>query len=178
MKRKTNEQFKKEVYDLVGDEYAFLDPYQGTHIKLKVKHNTCGHIYGVIPSAFLRGNRCPYCAGLAKKTNDQFKQEVYDLVGNEYEFLDTYVNARTKIRVKHNKCGHIYKVKPNAFLMGNRCPYCSINTKKADDRFKREVYDLVGNEYVFLDTYVTTILKLRLNIISVGTYTKCYLVIF
>jgi len=28
-----------------------------------------------------------------RKTDEQFKQEVYDLVGNEYTFLDKYVNA-------------------------------------------------------------------------------------
>ncbi len=71
------------------------------------------------------GRRCSYCAGLIKKTNNQFRKEVYDLVGDDYTFLDSYVNAITKIRVKHNKCGHIYKVKPDSFLQGSRCPYCN-----------------------------------------------------
>ena len=47
------------------------------------------------------------------------------MVGNEYTFLDTYINARTKLRVKHNKCGNTYEVKPYSFLQGNRCPYCN-----------------------------------------------------
>lgn len=47
------------------------------------------------------------------------------MVGNGYIFLDAYVNAKTKLRVKHNKCGHIYKVRPDSFLNGRRCPYCS-----------------------------------------------------
>ena len=60
-----------------------------------------------------------------RKTDAEFKKEVFDLVGSEYEFLDSYVNSYTKIKVKHNKCGHIYEVRPNLFLNnGSRCPYC------------------------------------------------------
>ena len=125
-KRKTNEQFKKEIFDLVGYEYTFLDPYVNTHTKLRVKHNKCGNVYKVQPIHFSRGSRCPFCSGKAKKTDAEFKKEVFDLVGDEYTFLDRYVNAKTKLRVKHNKCGHIYGVRPTDFFSHNsRCPYCN-----------------------------------------------------
>ena len=161
--KETDEQFHQEVYILVGNEYTFLDSYVNAMTKLRVKHNKCGNIYEVTPNSFLRGSRCPYCAGLAKKTDKEFKQEVYDLVGNEYIFLDSYVNAKTKIRVRHNKCGNVYKVKPTHFLTGIRCPYCNGNFKKTNEEFKQEIYDLVDNEYTFLDTYVNTHTKLRVR---------------
>ena len=80
-----------------------------------------------------------------RKTNKEFQQEVFDLVGNEYTFLDTYVNKRTKIRVKHNKCGHVYAVLPTNFLRGSRCPSCFGTPKKTDAQFIHEVKSLVGN---------------------------------
>ena len=163
-RRKTNEEFKKEVVDLVGNEYTFLGNYVNNHTKLRVKHNKCGNVYEVIPNAFLsKGNRCPYCAGLVKKTNEQFKKEIYDLVGDEYTFLDAYVNSKTKIRVKHNKCNHIYKVIPNSFFTGKRCPYCYGTPKKTDTEFKKEVYNLVGNEYTFLGSYTDNKTKIRVK---------------
>ena len=119
MKRKTDEEFKQEVYDLVGDDYVFLDSYQGGHVKIKVKHNKCGNTYEISPHSFLQGHRCPYCKGGIKKTDEEFKQEVYDLVGNEYVFMGPYINSSTKIRVKHNKCGNIYEMRPNDFLRGS-----------------------------------------------------------
>lgn len=164
MKRKTNEQFQQDVYDLVGDEYTFLDDYVNTLTKLRVKHNKCGNTYEVTPGNFLSGKRCPYCENKAKrKTNDQFKQDVFDLVGNEYVFLDKYVNTRTKLRVKHSKCNNIYKVTPNAFLRGSRCPYCSNNAKKTNEDFKQEVFDLVGDEYTFLECYQGASTKIKVK---------------
>ena len=59
------------------------------------------------------------------KTDAQFKQEIKDLVGDEYTFLDSYVNAKTKLRIKHNKCNNVYEVRPNDFLNGKRCPFCA-----------------------------------------------------
>jgi len=59
-----------------------------------------------------------------KKTTEEFKQEVFSLVQDEYEVLGDYINNRTKILIKHNKCGNNYYVRPNDFLQGYRCPYC------------------------------------------------------
>lgn len=162
-KRKTDADFKQEVFDLVGDEYKFLDAYVNTHTKIRVKHNKCGNIYEVTPSHFIKGSRCLYCSGKAKKTDAQFKQEIKNLVGNDYVFLDHYVNAKTKLRVKHAKCNNVYEVQPYSFLQGKRCPYCYGNAKKTDADFKKEVFDLVGNEYTFIDTYVNAYTKLKVK---------------
>lgn len=76
---------------------------------------------------------------MRRKTDTQFKQEVFDLVGDEYTFLEPYVNKRTKIRVKHNKCGSIYKIAPGSFLMGKRCSHCKGGVKKTDAQFKKNL---------------------------------------
>ena len=163
-RKKTDAEFKKEVYDLVNDEYTFLDHYVNARTKLRVKHNKCGNIYEVKPMYFVNlSSRCPYCSRNTKKTDAQFKQEVKNLVRTEYTFLDPYQGANNKIKVKHNKCGNIYHVKPSHFLDGTRCPYCKGNAKKNDEWFKQEVVNLVGDEYTFLEPYVNAHTKLRVK---------------
>lgn len=44
-KRITEEEFRKSVFDLVGNEYVFLEKYNGVDNKITVKHNVCGHKY-------------------------------------------------------------------------------------------------------------------------------------
>ena len=64
-----------------------------------------------------------------KKTNEEFIKEARELVGDEYTFLEEYVNSTVKIKVMHNNadCGnHIYSVTPSKFLFGRRCPKCAI----------------------------------------------------
>lgn len=92
---------------------------------------------------------------MPKKTNKQFLEQVYNKVKNDYTFKEEYVSAKTKIKVTHNTCDFTFTVSPDNFLNNNtRCPKCSGNFKN-DELFKKEINDLVGNEYSLLETYKT-----------------------
>lgn len=153
-KLKTSISFSKEVYNLVGDDYSILRNYINSKTKVAMKHNYCGHEYDVLPSNFIKGTRCPNCFGNKKKDTEEFKKEVFKLVSNEYIVLGEYSNNKTKIKMKHNECGHYYYVAPDNFLSGNRCPECANNKKKTTKKFKEEVCRLVGKEYEVLGEYI------------------------
>ena len=121
---KTSESFAKEVYEIVEDEYVFLDEYINSYTKILCRHNICGYSYKVRPHNFLQGDRCPRCMGYLRKTNKEFADDVYELVKDEYVFLEKYVNDGEKILCKHNVCNSEYFVTPNNFLRGKRCPVC------------------------------------------------------
>lgn len=126
--------FRKKVYSTVGNEYTFLDKYVDQYTKLRIRHNKCGHEYLTTPNAFMRGNgRCSKCnhkkflEACRKKqgiSNSEFLRRVKKMTGDEYTFLDKYVNAYTKLRVCHNKCGLEYSVTPHDFYKGSGCPRC------------------------------------------------------
>lgn len=158
--RRTNDDFIVEVIDLVGDEYTFLEEYDKGHVPLKVIHNICGHEYKVSPSAFMRGDICPRCSAKSRrkkllKTNEDFVREIESLVGNEYTFLEEYKCHKTKISIKHNKCGHEYKVAPQRFFNGNRCKKCSdMRQTKTHEDFMEEVRNITEDEYTFTEEYI------------------------
>lgn len=58
-------------------------------------------------------------------TTEEVKGRIEDLTGNEYLLLGNYVNAKTKMLVKHILCQNEYKVTWKDFQQGNRCPKCS-----------------------------------------------------
>ena len=161
--KKNTDQFKKEVYKLVKDEYTVLGEYINSSTKILIRHNKCGNEYIITPNNFLSGNRCPYCSGKMMKTIEQYKKEVYELVGDEYTVLGEYKNNSIGILMKHNKCGYEYMSAPNTFLSGYRCPYCYGNIKKTTNDFKKEVYDLVKDEYTVLGEYVNTNTKILMK---------------
>lgn len=166
--RKTYDEFVKEVYQLVGDEYTIISKeYKNNRTKIKFKHNKCNHEFEMRPHHFINlGQRCPKCFGTPKKTTEQFKKEVYDLVGNEYEVLSEYYDINTKVKMRHIICGFIWNVTPNSFLLGSRCPFCSKKLKKTTEMFKKEVFDLVGNDYIVLDEYVNAHTKVKFKHIA------------
>lgn len=122
--KKTTKEYKKEVFNLVGNEYVILGDYINALVKVETLHQSCGSVFPVTPNSFLSGVRCPNCTNNKKKTTQEFKEDIFNLVKNEYSFLGDYEGATIKKEMKHEKCGHIYKVKPNDFLSGYRCPRC------------------------------------------------------
>ncbi len=72
-RKKTPEEFVRQVHALVGDEYSVLSDYQTAFAPVKLRHNVCGLEYLAAPAHFISaGRRCPVCtkAGAAKGEAD------------------------------------------------------------------------------------------------------------
>lgn len=165
---KSHKQFVEEVFNLVGTEYKVLGVYKNNSTPIKIKHTICGHIYSIVPNYFLGGNRCSVCAKentaqKLSKTHKQFIEEVFNLVGAEYEVLGTYINTHTPVEIKHTICGHIYQVRPSKFIKGNRCPECARNRKRTHEEFKEDVHSLFDNEYEVIGTYTNVKTKIEMK---------------
>lgn len=74
------------------------------------------------------------------------EQEMYSLVGSEYELLGEYVDRITTVQIKHKKCEQTFFMKPTHFLDGGRCPYCKVVIK--EDLFKEIVPKLSKERYM------------------------------
>jgi Zn finger protein HypA/HybF involved in hydrogenase expression len=129
--RKTNKEFLQEVYEQVGNEYTFLEEYKGALKQIKVKHNCakCNNYEWLIaPNKFLNSkNKCPKCSGNIKKTTEEYRKEIYNLVGNEFTVLTEYKGYNKKFLMRHNckKCNNYeWLTSPIIFKEYTYCPYC------------------------------------------------------
>ena len=62
------------------------------------------------------------------KTQEQFEQELYEIVGNKYTVLGNYINTDINLDIRHNSdvCNNnIWHVRPANIIRGDRCPVCS-----------------------------------------------------
>jgi very-short-patch-repair endonuclease len=102
-------------------------------------------------------------------TKEDLINSIEDLKNKEYTILSDYkgrsaiVNGKKihlKILVKHNKCGHIWKISADGFIgssykKGNRCPNCQHpNSKRSFEWIKSKIdkiglgkYELISTKY-------------------------------
>ena len=164
--RKTNEQFLKEFNALDDSkDYAVLDTYIKSDVKLRFKHLVCGNIFSMRPDCFLnRGQRCPVCMNLkcrrTKILNDRKKFNKKFLVRSkgEYKCLGIFNGATEKIKFRHLLCGHTFMMSPHHFIDDKAgCPFCFGTPRKTLKEFKEQIYSLYGSLYTILSTsYVNT----------------------
>jgi hypothetical protein len=109
-----------------------------------------------------------------KTTNDEYLARVFELVGEEYTILEGYIDTRTKILTVHNTCGYEWKISPNKFLIGRRCPKCS---RKAVGNARRltleEVKEKIFSEFggsleLFGGEYVSNLSILKIRCMNCG----------
>jgi len=127
---KTTSQYVKEAMAVSNNEYEISGSYKNWNTKMLFKHNKCGNTFSMQANSFLQGRRCPKCQkniGSAKrsKSDVEYRLEIKRLYRGEYTLLSKYINQSKYIIVKHNKCGHIWKTRPNNLLNGCGCPKCS-----------------------------------------------------
>lgn len=155
--RKSHDGFVEEVYKLVGEEYSVIGTYRNGLSNIKMKHNYCGYQWSPRACEFVNsGKRCPKCFGNNKKTTDEFKSEVFEIVGNEYSVIGEYTSIHEKIKMKHNSsfCDYFeWDVEANSFLNnGRRCPACSESKGARKVRKYLESIDIeFKREYTFDD---------------------------
>lgn len=143
-RRKKHSEFVAEVAELTGDEYLVLGRYKNNDQRVEVKHTTCGHEYYVFPTNLLRGSRCAKCLGVHQYNPKEFRDKVFSMVGDEYDFLEEYTVTSVKLPIIHNTCGNVYAVRPHDFLKGSRCPKC--RRSKGEEAVSKVLIDM-GVEY-------------------------------
>lgn len=142
---KNQKEFEKQLKDKFGSQHEVLGEYINAKTEIKIKHKKCGTIWKTTPnSIFASKIGCPKCS-LVKKTHKEFVIQLKKQVDEAYSILGRYKTAKTKIKLRHNKCGHIWIVSPSQFLQGSRCPKC--NTESSGERFIRKFLCKYNIEY-------------------------------
>lgn len=163
-KRKTHEEFVRDVKNKYGDEYTIINKYIGSKYKINVQHNQCKYQWETTPNSLLAGHGCPICAGNNKKTHEEFSKVFYEKYGNEYTLLDEYVNSTTKLRVRHNcdYCGgEIRNMQAGQVLNDIQCLVCY--SKKDNDKTFKEKLQKVNKNIIIIGEYVDKKTKIQVR---------------
>jgi rubrerythrin len=155
---KTHEQFLLDLKKVHPNKFKVLSKYKGNKEKIKIKCKDCGYIYFGNPNNLLNGHGCPSCYGNVPLTTKKYKDKIYNIVGDEYSVLGEYKGTNSPIKMKHNKCGNVFYVKPNSFInRGSRCRPCSYkirgkNLRKSHNDFLKKLSD---KDITVLENYKT-----------------------
>lgn len=121
-RRKSQQQYALEVEYVTKGEWKVVGEYAGALERVRIKHTVCGNIISRQAFKVSESTKCERCELIER--GKSFYSFVREVVSHEYDVLSGYVNDSTLIYMRHNRCRHIYQVRPNNFKNGNRCPNC------------------------------------------------------
>lgn len=162
-KKITEEVLVERLKKQVGEEYTYISGFTNMANKTSVfRHNTCGKEFLVAPKMFLgvKQTRCPYCSNKnrgAYLRDENYLQNILKKVsdGKDYKWLEKYnYDNKEKLEILHLTCNRSYKVRPNDFQQGYRCPYCAEEAKESKGVSKiKEILQENNVKYEIEKTY-------------------------
>lgn len=140
-------EFKKKVFQLVGNEYTVLGNYENVNTKILIKHNFCGYESWMTPKHFLKGQRCLNPTEIIErrmKNQTMTLYEAQDRLKNdrhgEYEIISGFTKASGMATFRHEKCGRSFTAKVSPVLNNKSgCPYCYAS--HGEDAVRQYLYD-------------------------------------
>ena len=120
---KNPEEFAKELI-AKNTKVKQIGTYLGGKQKIEVECLKCGKHWQAIAADLLAGHACMSCYGKAKKTTEQFIEDL-SKVNPMLEVIGKYETSKTPIEMRCNTCSHIWSTKPNYLLSGSGCPVCA-----------------------------------------------------
>lgn len=145
---KTTEEFAKEVYNLIADEYVVLGTYTNSREPITMQHKICGNSYKVTPDNFLRGRRCTKCCNLRNSLGSKKTEQYLEL--NNIPFLKEYTDPRCK-NVKLLRFDFAIIINNEVKML---IEFDGVQHKKPQDLFggeeqfiKQKKHDVIKNEF-------------------------------
>lgn len=160
IQRKSHDKFVEELSDFYNGSVPFvlLEKY-GKNNKdgIECLCLGCGQKKKRTPSDLLSGRGCKKCAGLEKKSNSEFLDDLSKIYpeGIPYEILGEYKNSKTRIPCLCKRCQHPWSPIPNSMLSGKGCIICGGKAQKTNSQFLLELSDVWRGQVPFdvLDEY-------------------------
>lgn len=122
-------------------EYEFFMFTQKNGIRAQKVRFTCGKCERItekyVANILRQKEFCSYCEGSKQgKDHRRFKYELEANFPKAFTLLENYVDVKTRIKVRCNKCGFIRKVKPAALLASGYCPKCGKTISRGEEKIR------------------------------------------
>ena len=154
------EKYNQKLFDTVGKDYELINIFKrNKKTYMTLKHIECGNIYDVNTYKFFTvGQRCPSKECNSKRRSlacmkpiSKLKEEIFDLVGDEYRLIGEYTGTNNNATFYHKICKNTFLKTPHNFLKGQRCPHCVLPT--AGEQRIINYLNNIEEKYTFQKTY-------------------------
>lgn len=156
LQRRTHDEFLNEMANK-HPTIRVIGKYNNSHEKVECECLVCGYRWGGMPTTLLnRGTGCRCCAGVLKKTHEQFVDEMKTKLPS-IKIRGKYVNSESRIECECLTCGNIWNPVADVLSQGKGCRICGIN-KSAKSRTKTR------------DKFIEELSKITTTIRVIGGY--------
>ena len=172
----TKEEFMEKAIKIHRNKYDYSKVvYVNAHEYVTIICPEHGE-FQQMPYSHLNGRGCPKCAGIVKRTTEDFINDARKVHGNKYDYSKVvYKNNKEKVIIICPEHGE-FEQSPDKHLIGRGCPECGkklISIARTDtfDDFLRKAKKVHGDKYDYSKAeYVNSLVKIRITCPTHGDF--------
>lgn len=159
LKCKTNEEFINQALKVHNKKYSYdKSVYINNWTKTTVTCPEHGDFL-VTPNQHLRGVGCAKCYGNYQSNTEEFIEKAKKVHNNDYSYDKVnYINNKTKVIIKCNRCGEEFLQTPHGHLKGLGCYKCG-RMKAAEHLYDTNEEYIAKARKIHGDKYDYSLLK-------------------
>lgn len=127
----TVQEYKKRLKNTHGGNIELIGDFTNINTRTLHKCNKHNLEWSVTPYSVLRSHGCKLCGEEFRSkgrilTPEEYRQDIYEKVGNEFDIISDYENVRENVTIRHNVDNpHVFQMNASVFKSNPHCPACS-----------------------------------------------------
>lgn len=127
----TSQEYEKKLNDVHKGNIVMIGDFVNMNTKILHRCNKHNLEWEVTPYGVLKSSGCKFCgiekcAKSRKLTSEQYKQDIFEKVGNEFELISEYNGVHEDVTIRHNvESPHTFSINAGVFKSNPHCPACS-----------------------------------------------------
>jgi len=130
----TRKQKATELAAMTFDAFDVIGTYVNAKTPVEVKCKKCNYIWPALPGNIRKNLGCPKCANNLRKDDEQFKREIAEKIPS-ITIIGEYINSKTRILTRCDRCGYEWKAHPSTLLKGFGCKKCNVGNSSYMEQF-------------------------------------------
>lgn len=133
-KRKTQEEFEKEFYDIFGKEkFVIVGKYESTMSVIDIRCNRCNKVFQKRPNTILSRKRCsctncdrPKRRTYPNKSLWNTRPDIAEMLVSVEDGYNLTKTSSERVKFKCKNCDNVFYATPRQMIKNkNSCPHCS-----------------------------------------------------
>ena len=150
-----------DAFEEMFPEFFPITKYMGRKKEITIQHKPCGFIYTLKRAEYLyESTKCPVCYNGVMNTTESLNYKFQNIFGLNIELAKPYKSGSHYIKVKDNRCGHVYDAYLFDIMNNQKCTCLLCRTKYKKDitieYVKEEIKKLDNNYEVLSAEYKST----------------------
>ncbi|MFO1546667.1 hypothetical protein ABC418_08980 [Lactiplantibacillus plantarum] len=159
----SEEEVQKEIDIIQNGRIKIIGEYKNNTTSVMVRCINCGIEWMAAPKMLRNRPVGIGCKHHINFTETQIKQRILNVTKGKISMIGRYKGAKSKAKMRCNKCQYEWFTEPYVIYTGHDCPRCANRQQYTTEEMANKIHELTNGEYELIGSYTGSHKKMSIH---------------